>query len=256
MNIEVNKDAKTWSHTESSLSEYVYQQVKQKIIYLQYEPEQFLTETMLSSEYQVSKMPVKLAMRKLKKEGWLSADFRRKTRVKGITEKDIRSIYDFRFLIENHALDLIFQKQLVSVYADRLEENLMQAQAKSDSIKSYLLAERTMHAALNSVYENERISDVYSNLQDEIIRISCQALISQSIDGNLAYADVAFKSWQFLIEHLRARNYILAKRELLDHLQLGQRNSLQALEKWQQTKLISKTEKTRSINNERGIDIF
>jgi len=240
MKTETKNTAETEPLTEDSLSEYVYQQVKHKIIFFHYEPGQFLTETMLASEYQVSKMPVKLAMRKLKKEGWLDANFRQKTRVKDITEKDVRCIYDFRSLIEYHALDLVFQKQLATAYADRLAKNLIQVRAKCNDPQCFLLAERTMHVALISVCENERISNVYANLQDEIIRISYLANMSQSVIGDTSYTDIPFKSWQSLIEYLRAKEYLLAKQELMDHLQLGQKKALQALEKWQQMRLGSK----------------
>ncbi len=242
MKTETKNTAETEILTEDSLSEHVYQQVKNKIIFFHYEPGQFLTETMLASEYQVSKMPVKLAMRKLKKEGWLVANFRQKTRVKDITENDIRCIYEFRFLIENNALDLVFQKQLAAKYADLLGEKLMQVKAKSDDPQCYLITERTIHVALVSVYENERISNVYSHLQDEIIRISYMANMSESSVGDTSYTYRPFKSWQSLIEYLRAGEYLLAKQELLDHLQLGQKKAMQALEKWQQMRHEAKTE--------------
>lgn len=220
--------------SENSLTEYVYQQVKHKIIFFNYMPDQYLTETMLSTEYQVSKMPVKLAINELIKEGWLIADFRKKTKVKGITKKDILSIYDFRSLIENYALDLVFQKQLAITQAKRLEKILPQLQSFRDIPQSYLLSERIMHTELINVCENMRITNVYANLQDEIIRISHLSHINQNAIKAAEYTNKPIESWQSMIGHLRAKEYFLAKRELMDHLEFGQRNALNALEKWQQ----------------------
>ncbi len=253
----INSTPLTDSFAENSLTEYVYQQVKNKIIFLHYKPDQFLTETMLSSEYQVSKMPVKMAINELIKEGWLIADFRKKTKVKGITKKDILSIYDFRSLIENYAIDIVFQKQLAITQAKRLEKILPELQNNRDNPQSYLLSERTMHATLISVCENERITNVYDNLQDEIIRISHLSQINQSINKNTEYINIPIESWQSLIGHIRSKEYLLAKRELMDHLQFGRQNALHALEQWQQINHLTVAKKKASeISKRRGADLL
>jgi len=234
MGKRINEAAEKAPPEERSLSDWIYNQVKEKIIFFQYEPGQFLTETMLASVFQVSKMPIKIAISQLESEGWVTTNFRCKTKVKGISEEDIKNIYDLRSLLEHHALDLIFQKQLALAYAVRLSHNLTRVYSNRNDRHSYLLAERSMHSELISICENKRISTIYNNLQDNIIRISCLIYSGQSVENSVSYTNTAINTWNNLIGHLRAKKYTQAKKQLSDHLELGQYYAELGFQKWYQ----------------------
>ena len=85
---------------EESISARVYREIKNKILQLDYLPGSYLTEARLAEEYGVSRMPVRIAIQKLSSEGWLLSDFRRKLRVKDVTQKSVQDLFSFREIIE------------------------------------------------------------------------------------------------------------------------------------------------------------
>ncbi len=155
---------------EQSLSEYVYQEIRQRICDLRYAPGCFLSEARLAAEYHVSKMPIKLAVRRLENDGWLIADFRRKIRVKPICEQDIRELYQLRELLEREALHLIFTAGRTWEYSFRLEEKLLRIKAARDDIFQREQAECDWHAETITIYDSAMIDRIYANLRDEAVR--------------------------------------------------------------------------------------
>lgn len=156
-----------------SLTEIAYENIKDRILNLTYAPGEAITEAMLAEEFGMSKMPIRMAVRRLENEGWLVADFRRKIRVRNITKKDVHEIYQVRRLFETAALQMIFDTDQTLEYSYRIEEKAVRiraAAAKGD-LYEWEKADAQFHLELISVFDNERINKIYQNNHDEVLRI-------------------------------------------------------------------------------------
>lgn len=88
-----------------SANEAVYRELREAIIYGEYEPGTPLGEVELSERFQVSRTPVREALRRLVGEGLVSTR-KRGLAVNTFTPSDVREVYDLRALLEGHAAAL------------------------------------------------------------------------------------------------------------------------------------------------------
>lgn len=171
-----------------ALYDQVYEILREGIINLKYHPGSFLTEASVAEELQVSRMPVRVAIRKLENEGWLIADFRKKIKVRDITAKDVKEIYQLRKILEITALRTIFEKNLTWEYSFKLEEIVVRIRAAQNDPYQWELHDTEFHMEIVKVLDNERINRIYKNNQDELIRIGIfcekpQGHVQDIIDG-------------------------------------------------------------------------
>jgi DNA-binding GntR family transcriptional regulator len=157
---------------QQGLAEAAYRAIKTNILNLTYTPGSALSEAGLAAELDLGRMPIRLAVKRLKDEGWLSAEFRCQTKVKNITTKDIAEIFQLRRLLEEHALALIFKNGFTWEYSFRLEEKLLKIKAVRNDLFQRELAESAWHLEMLKVLGNERVERLYSALQEEAVRIA------------------------------------------------------------------------------------
>ncbi|HWI52139.1 MAG TPA: GntR family transcriptional regulator [Symbiobacteriaceae bacterium] len=202
---------------EQSLTDLAYETIKKRIVNLTYPPGSALTEASLAEQLQTSRMPVRMAIRRLENEGWLIADFRRKTRVKSITRKDVLEIYQLRTLLEGNALKMIFDLEKTWEYSHRIEEKVVRMKAAQPDLYEWERADTEMHMEIVSVYENERINRIYRSNQDELIRIGLMSGKSERhVQG------IIQGLYQF-VEAVRENRFPEAMEILRrDHLEAGQ----------------------------------
>ncbi|WP_035270056.1 GntR family transcriptional regulator [Desulfitibacter alkalitolerans] len=207
--------------TGQSLMDMAYEIIKKRIINLTYPPGSSLTEAGLAQELQTSRMPIRMAVRRLENEGWLIADYRKKIRVKDITRKDVLEIYQIRSLLESNALEMIFDLKKTWEYSHRIEEKVVRIKASQKDLYEWELADTEMHMEIVSIYENERINRIYRSNQDELIRIG---LMSQKREGHVE--EIIAGLYKF-VEAIRQENLSEAMEILRrDHLEAGQELAL------------------------------
>lgn len=86
-----------------SLREKVFSQLEEDIISGKYTAGQKLTESMLSQSLEVSRTPVREAIRQLELEGLVQSIPNKAIIVTGVTKEDIEDIYEIRISIEGLA---------------------------------------------------------------------------------------------------------------------------------------------------------
>ena len=106
-----------------SLSSRVFRTIRENILSGKYEPEEELKEKTIGEELGVSRTPVREALRQLELEGLVTIIPNKGAYVVGISQKDIRDIYEIRSRLEGlcakWAAENITKEQL-----DELEENI------------------------------------------------------------------------------------------------------------------------------------
>lgn len=221
---------------EQSVSVRIYQEMKRKILDAEYKPGALLTEGKLAAEYGVSRMPIRFAVQKLSGEGWLVPDDRRRLRVKDITRKSIEDIYSFREIMETRALQKIFEDDLTWDYSYLIEEKLLQMRRARDDYYAYLIADCEMHFTLITVFDNDRIKEIYYPLCDELVRIDL--LLYDIATQDESYIPGILDGVQKIVEAIRNKDYDTAyfylKRDHFDH-SIGGRSVADLVEQRLQT---------------------
>ena len=103
-----------------SAAEHVYELLKQRLIGGAYAPGAALKEAPLAKELEVSRTPIRAALKKLAEDGLVIADRNRGVRAAEWTDADIDETYALRELLEGHAAALAAQRGGVEL-AEKLD---------------------------------------------------------------------------------------------------------------------------------------
>lgn len=98
-----------------------YHILKHRVIGGSYAPGAQLKEEHIARELEISRTPVRVALRRLVEDGLATADPHRGVRVAAWTELDIEETFDLRGMLEAHAADLAARRGGIDL-ADRLDE--------------------------------------------------------------------------------------------------------------------------------------
>lgn len=102
-------------------SDNAYELLKQRVIAGTYAPGAQLKEEHIARELDISRTPIRAALKRLVQDGLASADVGRGVRVAEWTEIDIQETYELRGLLEGHAAELAARRGGTAL-ADRLDE--------------------------------------------------------------------------------------------------------------------------------------
>jgi DNA-binding GntR family transcriptional regulator len=106
-----------------------YGLLKQRVIGGTYAPGAQLKEEHLARELEISRTPVRTALRRLVQDGLATADPHRGVRVAAWTDFDIEETFDLRGMLEAHAADLAARRggSILSKRLDDLNEQMAHA---------------------------------------------------------------------------------------------------------------------------------
>ena len=90
--------------TKKTAVQEVYELIKNRILEGTYEAYSYVREAAVAKELDVSRTPVREALRELTSEGWLEAIPHAGARVVAWTENDAREVFDIRLLLEPMAV--------------------------------------------------------------------------------------------------------------------------------------------------------
>ena len=119
----------------------------------------------------MSRSPIRTALKQLQTDGLIVTDHYKSLYVKEITDQDIHEIYQLRELIETAAFRYIFDTNMQTDFSYRLEEKVVRMCAAANDPYEWELADTEMHMTIVGALNNSRITKVYENTLDELIRI-------------------------------------------------------------------------------------
>jgi len=141
----------------------VYQLIKEAIVVGKYRPGMRLTEEFLAREWQVSRTPVREALKQLESEGLLTP-LRRGMIVRTFSREDIRQIYDLRTLLEGYAAGQAALYRSPEELKEMQEANLAYEQALReqeprdlDGMLGILRINQRFHEAVHAASRNEHL---------------------------------------------------------------------------------------------------
>ena len=152
-----------------SMTEQVYDQLKEDILVARWKPDSLLIEADLAEKYRMSKTPVREALRLLVRDGLVVVLPRRGYLVRAISLSDTREVFGLRTMIEPElAADAArFSGAAgVAVLSDLIDQQRQEA-----DLDSSLGAARLFHLELAELANNQRAARVLHGLLDEVRRL-------------------------------------------------------------------------------------
>ena len=152
----------------ASLSDKVYHHLRDDITEGRYHPGDYLVELKIADELNVSRTPVREALKQLELEGLVSSQPNRGVVVIGITNEDIRDVFTIRHLLEGQAaywaaerisdqqLDQLSELvELMDLYTRKNDtEHLVRLDSKFHEVIYEACNSKTLYHILTSLHQN------------------------------------------------------------------------------------------------------
>ena len=155
-----------------SLTMQAYNNLKEKIMRLQLRPGELLLVQPLAKELGISRTPVREAMIRLEREGFVEEADGKKFKVTEITLKSILEIHEIRELIELHTV----AKAAVNRSQDQLDRLKESATSMKGSFKksdhvAFFETDMDFHAQIIHICDNKTLESLMHQLNEKIQRI-------------------------------------------------------------------------------------
>ncbi len=157
-----------YSHA-NPLAEQVYGRLKEDIFEFRLLPGDHFTETEMAAHYEVSRTPMRDALYRLQREGFLEVGFRRGWKVRNLDFSYFDDLYDLRIVLEIAAIERICQmtthsKQLLDLKGIWLAPK--NEREKDGRVIASL--DENFHMTLVSAAANKEIARVHAELTEKI----------------------------------------------------------------------------------------
>jgi DNA-binding GntR family transcriptional regulator len=148
------------------LRQFVYEQIKEAIVEGKIQPGERLSESDLAEKFDVSRTPVREAIRQLSQTGLVRLVPRRGGYVSLPTAKDAADLYEIRIALEMLALDHVCLEPPLEELR-RLREQFGQVSNNMDP-NEFLAQDRQFHGLLSRTSGNALLQTVLHNVSDLI----------------------------------------------------------------------------------------
>lgn len=153
----------------NALAEQVYLRLKNDIFDFRMLPGERFTETAMAQLYEVSRTPLRDALYRLQREGFLEVEFRRGWQVRNLDFAYFDNLYDLRIVLESAALERICQidemppalQELVAIWLVKEDER------EADGRRVAQLDEQ-FHTGLVHAAGNAEMTRVHVDLTEKI----------------------------------------------------------------------------------------
>ncbi len=168
----MNRGAKTSRESRDSLADTAYRQLRAQIVECSLTPGQRLTESALAVRLEVGKTPVREALRRLVQEGLALVTPRHGYHVAPITIRDVRELFEMRFLIEPAAAALAAGKaDATTLSALKKLGAIGYRPGGQDSIRRFIRANSVLHSKIAELSGNRRFARLTAQLISESERL-------------------------------------------------------------------------------------
>jgi len=212
-----------------SVTEAAIELIRKKIILGEFAPGEKLIEMELSTDFDISRPPLREAFRVLQQEGLIISVPRKGIYVRELSVKEINDLYRFRQLIELNALTHLEQENIrdipdmEKVLAETRKIKLQQSSAPEHIYESQKLSlgfHRELVATLNNTYVSRCINTLMNNLSRYIY-------IYFSDPQN---AESALSEHEKIFAFIKNGDYPSAKTQLMEHLTVSVENLAKIVE--------------------------
>ena len=208
-----------------SLHDQVAERVRSLIFDQQIGPGAFIDENVLAERWQISRTPLREALKVLAAEGLVELVPRRGCRVIEITETDADELFPIMALLEGRCALEATQHMVAADLRElqRMHDELERTAAAHD-VDGYYKANHVFHSFVQRVANNRWLDRVTADLRKFVRMLRGRQLV---FPGRI---DASINEHRVLIAAMLARDGVRAERAMHDHL-LAQLAALKALRK-------------------------
>lgn len=146
-----------------------YRKIKEGVLSMRYQPGQKLSEAKLAAELGVGRSPVRSALARLERDGWVRVLPQQGTFVRKFSAADVAAMSELRLLLEGHAAQVAAQR----VAADELAKvrqrfESLKAKGAEQHFDEFLELDDMFHGLVYRVAGNPLITQILKNLRDQI----------------------------------------------------------------------------------------
>ena len=170
-----------------TLSQRVYEHLREEILADHLLPGTELSEVALSRELAISRGPIREAMGRLSAEGLITMRPRRRAEVRSLTPQELIDAYQVREALEVMAVRLAIPR-VTEADLVRLEELIdeMAAHSAEGAVREFFAANVSFHELLCELSGNPKLQEVHHRLEGEIGRFQNRTLaLRGSMDDSL-----------------------------------------------------------------------
>ena len=184
-----------WDSPETGAAA-AYRQIKQRIVNLEYQPGEKLSEARLVAELQFGRSPIRSALGQLKSEGWIEVSPQSGSFVKALTDRDIRDITAVRVMLEMHCARVaavgMSEAELAKL---RAAFDALGPSAARGEVEAFIDVDTRLHLALYRCTDNRMIADILLDLRDKVqwIRRAC-AVSSERVQEGFGELEQIFRA--------------------------------------------------------------
>jgi DNA-binding GntR family transcriptional regulator len=168
-----------------------YRKIKEGILGLRYKPGQKLSETKLAADLRVGRSPVRSALARLERDGWVRVLPQHGTFVRKFSAEDVAAMSELRLLLEAHAASVAASKVTPADLALlRTRFEALKAKGAERNFEEFLALDDLFHGLVHRVANNPFITEILRNLRDQIhwVRVINAALPGR-VDASLHEMD-------------------------------------------------------------------
>lgn len=207
--------------------EQFYHSIKAMIFEGKFKPGERIVENQLAKEFNVSKSPIREAIRMLEQEGLIVMDDKSRMIVYQPTLKDVEEIYFCRKALETFAIRLMIQK-VTDQEIEEIENLLGKTQnAIQESLDSntIITLNESFHNLIIEYTKNERLKKQVKDLKSLMYFFRIM-----NFQGDNRAGDI-LKQHREIFVHIKNRDEEKAAKAMLDHLQLDLNHLSKVLDK-------------------------
>lgn len=198
-------------------TETAYETLKKRILEQQIQPGAMLGEIAIAKELEMSRTPVREALKMLKSEDLLEIRDGVGTFVKSISRQDIKDAYEVRKALELLAI----QTAILCITDEEIEmlrQNFLVIQGKLMdgtwvSVEEYAHADWALHDLIIQRCENKYVHKITGDMGAVLRRYQCMSV------GELAQAGQSLQEHLMILDGIQARNVEQTTQLLSQHIQ-------------------------------------
>ncbi len=202
-----------------SLADVVFEQLENEILSGEYKEGDILTELSLSKKLNVSRTPIREAIRRLQQEN-LVKDIGKGVRVVGLTIKDLEDIYEIRSRVEGLAAKKCAEnisQEGIDCLSEIIElQEFYTAKGSAESIMNY---DSEFHKIIYEICGSDTYSAVLGDLHKRVRKF--RTLSVKSADR----AKKAHKEHLEIFKAIKSKNGLLAEQLTIKHI-INAKNSI------------------------------
>ena len=204
-----------------SKADEAYNIIKEKIVNLQLQPSADISEEKLIQELNISRTPIREALQKLAKDGFVIVYPRKGTIVADITLDLINSIYEIRILNEPHMSRIACMK-IHDEWIQRMKAGFLSFGEQDVDIAGYIRLDYELHTELTRHTNNISLKNLFKVVNDHNHRIRIQTsrrndVYGRSIQEHLEIIKALEGRNEAAVEEAVRTHILTAKREAFDY---------------------------------------